>query len=211
MDAEHSVWRARLDEFREKLAAGDSITGGVAVSAISAALAASVLRMVLVATARKQNSGQIQLLIEGARDVAEVLARLADEDRAAYAAYDAARKLPKGTAAERAERDQSLAAALERATKTPLEAAHAAMRAIELCWEAACIAAGDIAADVGGAAALLAGAIRAILVSVDANLRHLKGQPAYLVLAAQRDELEQKASQQVDQVLKRIASRFPNE
>src|SRR5215471_10985585 len=101
--------------------------------------------------------------------------RLADEDRAAYGIYREALKLPKGTD----ERRQAITSALRRATEMPLAAARTAASAIDLCRQAASVVPGDIAADARGAAALLAGTVRAILASVDANLERLKDQPFY--------------------------------
>jgi methenyltetrahydrofolate cyclohydrolase len=204
---EASVWSARLEEFREGIAAGNSITGAVAVSAVSGALAATVLQMVLEVAARKHPSPGLESLIAATRDVANKLARSADEDRAAYAAFCETLKLPKTTTAEQAARQQARARALRRATQVPLEAARAAAQAIELCAAAAPFAAGAIAADIGGAAALLAGAVRAILVSVDANLRQLEDQPGYDQLLELRHEVEHRTAHQAGRVIEQIAKR----
>src|SRR4029077_975030 len=99
------------------------------------------------------------------------LKRTADEDRDAYGAYRRASLLPRATEQERVERHSAMRATLQKATEIPLGAARSAVRAIELCAEAVTLTRGDIAADLGGAAAILNGAVRAILTSVDANLR----------------------------------------
>ena len=44
MDVESSIWKATLEEFRERILGGDSTTGAVAVAAVSASLAAGVLQ-----------------------------------------------------------------------------------------------------------------------------------------------------------------------
>lgn len=198
MAEKQSIWTRTLSDFQHMIAAGDSITGAVAVSAVSAALAVDVLQMVLEVTARKRNSEHLQRLMAAARETRERLAHAADEDRAAYATYRDALKLPK----EFEGRDQALDAALQRASETPLAAASTATEALSLCVEAGKLAQGAIAADVGGAAHLLAGAIRAILISVDANLRNFQGRPSYDALVSKRGDLEAQAIALSDQVLK---------
>jgi formiminotetrahydrofolate cyclodeaminase len=204
MDVKSSIWKATLEEFRERILAGDSTTGAVAVAAVSASLAAGVLQMVLEIVARKKEAEghreRLRELIEAARSGAAQLARLADEDRAAYTEYAKALRLPKTSDEERAVRRRGMDLALIKATETPLAAARSAVDAIELCVEAAGIARGAIAADIGGAAALLAGAVRAILCSVDANLGELPDQPFRQQAAAERRALEETAVRQVEAV-----------
>src|SRR3984893_2845912 len=211
MDVEISIWKATLQQFRELILAGDSTTGAVAVAAVSASLAAGVLQMVLEIAARKKEAEghreRLRELIEAARGEAAQLARLADEDRAAYTEYARALRLPKAADEERAARRTAMDLALRKATETPLAAARSAVAAIELCAEAASIARGAVAADIGGAAALLAGAVRAIMCSVDANLRELPDQPFRREAAAQRRALEETAVRQADAVLRRVSGK----
>ena len=204
MEPQPSVWKSTLAEFEDQITQGDAITGAVAVAAVSAALAVSLLRMVLEITARKNESeslrGQIQELLEAARTASEHLKRTADEDRSAYAAYRIACRLPQATEQERAERREAQRASLQKATETPLQAARSAVRAIELCAQAATLARGDVAADIGGAAAILNGAVLAILTSVDANLRRIE----VGALVAERRDLEERASRYAEQVRDRL-------
>ena len=198
MAEEQSIWTRTLADFEQLIGAGDSITGAVAVSAVSAALAVDVLQMVLGVTARKRNSEHLQGLIGAAREARVRLARAADEDRAAYASYRDAVRLPK----EFEGRSQAIGSALQKASETPLAAARAATEALGLCVETSKLAEGAIAADVGGAAHLLAGAVRAILISVDANLRRLKGRPFYDALVSERRDLEAQATARAGEVVK---------
>lgn len=204
MESQPSVWKSTLAEFDAQITQGDAITGAVAVAAISAAFAVSLLRMVLEITARKKESeGQrerLQELLKAARSESEQLRRTADEDRAAYAAYHHASHLPRASEQERAERRSAMRSALEEATETPLRAARSAVRAIELCAEAANLVQGDVAADIGGAAAILNGAVSAILTSVDANLRRIEDGR----FIAERRDLEERASRYTEQVRDRL-------
>jgi formiminotetrahydrofolate cyclodeaminase len=200
MEPQPSVWKSTLEQFDRQITQGDSIIGGVAVAAISAAFAVSLLRMVLEITASKRESeshrGKLQELVEAATIESERLKRTADEDRDAYAAYRRASLLPRASEQERAERHSAMRATLQKATEIPLGAARSAVRAIELCAEAATFARGDVAADIGGAAAILNGAVRAILTSVDANLRRIEDKD----LVAERRELEERAGRYAKEV-----------
>ena len=162
--------------------------------------------MVLEITARKKESeshrGQLQELLETAGAESDRLKRAADEDRAAYAAYRYASLLPRATEQERVERRSAMQSTLQKATETPLQAARSAVRAIELCAEAATLARGDVAADIGGASAILNGSVRAILTSVDANLSRIED----AALVAERRDLEERASHYMEQVRDRLAS-----
>jgi formiminotetrahydrofolate cyclodeaminase len=169
----------------------DSLTGIVAAAALSASLSVQVLKSVLEVAARKHDSARLRELIEAAGRGAERLVELADADGAAYAAYMQARR----------EHSPEVQAALRRAIDSPLNAARAAAGGIDLCLEAAGFTHGAIAADVGGAAALLAGAVRAILCTVDANLRALTDEVLSGAAAAERRRLEELATGQAEKVL----------
>jgi formiminotetrahydrofolate cyclodeaminase len=139
----------------------EPLSGIVAAAAVSAAMALDVLRAVLEIAARKQTSERLPELIREAQAKAERLAQLAREDGIRYAAYLQARR----------EHSPELQAALRAAIETPLESSRTAAAAIDLCDQALPYMRGAIAADVHGAAALLAGAVRAILCTVEENLR----------------------------------------
>jgi formiminotetrahydrofolate cyclodeaminase len=52
-----------------------------------------------------------------------------------------------------------------------MRAARAAVTGLELCAKASAVVKAALAADLGAAHALLAGALRAILICIDANLK----------------------------------------
>lgn len=205
-----SVWESNLEEFREKAASGDASIAAVAVATVSAASALGLVIMVLeIVGARKDFKGdrhRLEALIEAAREESDRLARYTDEDPAAYAAYMRARQLPKNTDDERRARSRAMAAALRRATDVPLAAARTAVAGLNICAEAAAMANGAVATDLGGAAMLLAGATRAMLLSVDSNLSAL-GESEYTdQVAVERAELEAAAARQEIAVRKKVAT-----
>lgn len=206
-----SLWQSNLEEFRERVASSDSSVAAVATAAVSAACAIGLVVMVLdIIGKRKDFQGdrqRLEALANAAREEAERLTRYADEDPAAYTSYMRALHMPKGTDAERAERRKAMTAALRRATDVPLAAARTAVAGLNICAEAAELANGAVAADLGGAASLLAGATRAILGTVDANLSSL-GESEYRdQVAAERGELEERADRQERAVRKRVGAR----
>lgn len=208
-----SLWQLNLAEFRETAASSDPSVAAVAVSAISAACALGLAVMVLeVIGKRKGFQGdrqRLDALADAAREEADRLARYADEDPAAYAAYIRSLRMPKNTEAERHDRERAIGAALRRATDVPLAAARTAVAALNICAEAAGMAEGSVATDLGGAAFLLAGAVRAMLFSVDANLAAL-GESEYRdQVAAEREELEETAARQEKAVRKRVRGALP--
>lgn len=205
-----SIWHARLDEFREKIASRDPSVAAVSVAAVSAACAVNLVVMVLEITMNRKNfSGdrrRAESLVDSALAESERLARYADEDPAAYARYMRCLRMPKNTPAEREQRDHAVAEALQRATEVPIAAARSAMAALNVCAEAAEIAHGSAATDLGGAAMLLAGSVRALLLSVDANLAALGESEFADEIAAECAELEERADRQSQAVRKRVTA-----
>jgi formiminotetrahydrofolate cyclodeaminase len=150
-----------------------------------------VLKSVMEVTARKQDSAQLRELISAAAGAAESLLTLASDDGEAYASFMQARR----------HRSPEVQAALRQAIETPINAARAAAGGIELCRAAAGYTRGAIAADAAGAALLLAGAVQAILCSVDANLVGLDDKAFAREIANQRQTLEMHAIREAEAVV----------
>jgi formiminotetrahydrofolate cyclodeaminase len=168
----------------------EHLTGIVAAAAISASLAVRTLRIVLDVRERSQPSQRLRELSALASGEVEHLDQLAREDGEAYAAYMAARR----------SQSADVQVALSKAIESPLSAAQAALAGMELCHEAAGLLRGALAADVRGAAVLLNGAVRAILCTVDVNLREVDNASVAERFRAARNELEQKALEFSDAV-----------
>jgi formiminotetrahydrofolate cyclodeaminase len=173
-------------------------TGIVSVAAAAAALALRVLHGILEIAARKHNAEALVELIESAEREAQVLARLAEEDGEVYAAYLQARR----------ERSANLQSALHRTIESPLAAARAAAAGIDLCRKALPFFKGAIVADVSGAAVLLAGAVRALLCCVEANLGAIKDAVFARAVMAERHALEQRAVSESQSVLEAVERAF---
>jgi len=161
-----SVWNETLEGFRKRLAGTDPAPAGVSVAAVSATLALGLLIKVLEITKnRKSFSGdpqQIEKLIRDAAYESTRLAQAADDDIAAYKEYLASRRS---------------AAALRRAIEVPLGAARVAASGLELCAQSADLVSVPLAPDLDAARTLLAGALRAMFFSIEANLRQELDRP----------------------------------
>jgi len=160
MDA--SMWA-----FCDLVAGQSPAPAGVASAAMTADLGLSLLIKTLAITGKRPD------LMDAARRESARLREAAAEDIAAV------HELMRSHDAE----------AMLRAIEIPMRAARAAAIGIDLSVEAASEVSGLLAADTGAAAALLCGALRAILICVEANLR---AQPSE-ELAAECRTLEARA------------------
>jgi formiminotetrahydrofolate cyclodeaminase len=169
---EASVWTGTLADFREKAGGTDPVPAGVAISAVTASLALALVAKVLQIAGKKRD---VSALLEAARTESARLADLADADIRAFHQYMSTREI-------------------RQAIEVPMEAARSVVRGLALCAEAAGIVKGLTAADIGAAAALLSGAVRAMLLSVDYNLRYMHADEQFSQsITAERLELEREA------------------
>lgn len=173
-DSPRSFADLTVSAFSEALASAAPTPGGGSASAIAASLAASLTAMVARLSADRPKYAPYVKTHARALDAAEAartrFLALADEDSDAYAAFGAARKLPKETAAETAARDAAIASAAVRAAEVPLEVVrqcHALIHEVEsLAGRSNLNAASDL--DVG--ALLVLAAARGAGANVIINL-----------------------------------------
>jgi methenyltetrahydrofolate cyclohydrolase len=179
------------------VASAEPAPAGVSVSAVSATLGVSLLQKVLEIVAKRKNfagdPGRLASLRKAARNESERLTQCANEDIAAYRAYMEARRLKTGEA--------ETARTLRDVIEVPLKAARSALSGLDLCADAAGIVRGAVAADLGTAAILLAGAVRAMLLSAEVNLRQLPDGEA----SVECREIGEKAARQLGSVLRQVA------
>jgi len=194
----NGIWESTLESFRRSVASAEPVPAGVSVSAVSATLGLSLLQKVLEIVARRKSfagdPAELATLRHAAKDESARLARCADEDIAAYQDYMAARRLKAGEA--------EAAHALRAVVEAPLKAARSALSGLDLCAAAAGMVTGAVASDLATAAFLLAGAARAMLLSVEVNLRQL---PDREVMAECR-QIEAKALRYLDSVLRQVTA-----
>lgn len=167
MSMDESIWPVPLGEFREKVAGTDPVPAGVAISAVTASLALALLTKVLEITRRRKgfvcDPEQFEALLEGVRRESIHLTQLADADVQAFNRYmDCLR------------RKEATDEAMREAIRVPMEAARSVSRGLDLCREAdPHCQTGMTASDFAVVSDLLRGTLRALVLSVESNLRRL--------------------------------------
>ncbi len=204
------VWESTLEQFRSAAGSSEPIPAGVAVAATSASFALGLLAKVLKVTSRKKGfSGdlsRIEKLADSARAESKHMMQLAEDDMAAFNDYMISARMPQTTDREREERKRAVNASVHKAIETPLAAARAAASGISLCADGMDTVHAVVAADLGAAASLLAGALRVFLLCADSNIRQLAPDPSvYRDVLPDRAEWEASAFRQADSVLKHVS------
>ncbi|HEV3480758.1 MAG TPA: cyclodeaminase/cyclohydrolase family protein [Candidatus Acidoferrales bacterium] len=205
------VWESTLEQFRSAAGSSEPIPAGVAVSATSASFALGLLAKVLKVTGRKKGfSGdlsRIEKLADSARAESKHMMQLAEDDMAAFNDYMISARLPQATDREREERKRAVNASVHKAIETPLAAARAAVAGISLCADSMDMVHAVVAADLGAAASLLAGALRVFLLCADSNIRQVAPDPSvYRDVLPGRAEWESRAFRQADSVLRQVSA-----
>jgi methenyltetrahydrofolate cyclohydrolase len=183
------------------------------VSAVSARLGLGLVEKVLRIVSQRRDfngdPGRLGQLSDAARTESARLARYADEDIAAFNEYMACRRLAKDTPQQREDRECAIAAALRTTIDVPMNVARSAIAGLDLCTDAAGFVHAFVAADLGAAAELLAGAVRATLLSIDFNLGQvLQDSQFHRDIIAERHELQNQALLKSDALVRRIATRM---
>ena len=117
-----------IAEFAERLASTAPVPGGGSASAITGALGAALIRMVVALSLDKPKYAVYDRTLRQADGIAarslDRLLALADEDAAAYASLSAAFKMPKTTPEDEAARRFAIQAAARQAALAPLQVLH---------------------------------------------------------------------------------------
>jgi formiminotetrahydrofolate cyclodeaminase len=194
-----SLWSGTLAGFREKASGTDPVPASVAISAVTASLAIALLAKVLaiagkskrfIYSARPGDRQRIGVLLDAAREESARLTHLADEDIAAFNQYMDCKR-----------QGRELTAAIHKAIEVPMDAARSVVRGLGLCAEAAGMIQGLTAADIGAAGTLLFGAVQAMLLSVDFNIREMSSDERFSsAITAERRELSIEARRSAEAV-----------
>ena len=202
-----------LAKYLDDAASAQPTPGGGSVAAVAAALASTMASMAGGFTVGKEKFRSVE------PEVRQILARLADKraalldlahaDMAAYDAIMAAYRMPKATDDEKVAR----AAAVRQATKASLGVVGRVMEASrEILVESrrlADIANPNLASDVGVAAELALGAVRAARINAEVNLAWYDDAVDALTVRTRTEaavtEAERLAAETRERVMKRLA------
>jgi formiminotetrahydrofolate cyclodeaminase len=206
-----TLWTQTLSAFRDATASDAPTPGGGSVSMVSASLGLGLVVMALEITAKKPDPGSETALADLIRDARILLAEIsrhADEDIDVFQAYMAALRMPKATDAEKAARKSVMDDALRNATQAPLSAARSCVNALALAERSAELSGVRVISDVGAGAALLQGAVTAVLLNVDINLPGIKQSDLVAAFANERAALAEEAERLRAAVLSRVKARL---
>lgn len=199
----------RLGDFCEALASEQPVPGGGAAAAVSAALAASLTAMVVrlsLDRPKYADFGDLHAQALAASDAARSrFLQLADEDATAYAAYRAARSMPRETEAEKESREAATRDAARIATKVPLELVKACQAQVELVDRCAGRTNLYVASDLEVAALLLDSAARAAAANVRVNLPSIGDEGYASAVTAEVDQRLQQVQSTADRARERVA------
>lgn len=201
-----------VEDLATALASDAPTPGGGTAAALAGAMGAALAEMVAGLTLSKEKyvdaHDVVRPIAGAARRTRAELLRLADKDSESYDRVLAARRLPKETEEERAERSRQIAAANRHAAEVPLQTAREAARLLHHIPTLAAKGNPNAASDAGAAALLLAAAVEGALLNVAINLDGA-GDPAFAEeLRSESSRLGREAAATCDDVLALVRARF---
>lgn len=197
-------------EFLEALASGEPTPGGGSSAAFGAAMAASLVAMVGRVTVGKKKYADVEAemwpLIEEGVDLMAAMKEAVSKDAEAFEAYMKARKLPRDTEQQKADRIQAIQAASINAAEVPLQVARTAVQILRLAVTAAEKGNINAISDAGTAAAFAQAALKGAGLNVRINLLGLEKEsdPARMLneirgLEKQAQKLDESLSQTLNE------------
>ena len=167
--------------FLDDLASSEPTPGGGSASAYAAAMAASLVAMVGRVTVGKKRyadvEGEMWPIIEEATHLVAVLQSAVHEDAAVFEAYMQARRLPRDTDQQKADRSLAIKEASKKAAVVPLSVARNTLRVMQLGVKVAELGNKNAISDAGTAIALAKAAIKGAGLNVRINLIGLEEEP----------------------------------
>lgn len=201
-----------LDDFLGALASEAPTPGGGTAAAVAGAMGAGLAEMVAALTLSKEKYASaheaVRPIAQAARATREEMVELARADSDAYDGVVAARRLPRESAEEKAERSRRLADANRVATEVPMRTARAAVRLLAALPELVEKGNPNAASDAGSAALLLDAAAGAALLNVGINLSGIDDTQFVAEMQRETADLQTEAQRLRDQVLAAVRRRF---
>lgn len=191
-----------VKDFVAKLASDTPTPGGGAVAALSGAMSAALLSMVLQISLRKKKDAEeikkIKEIIEDCNETAKRLTSLIDEDAEAFDKVMEAYKMPKKSIEEKNERKKAIQEQLKSASLVPLEVMKNVKKLFNYFDFAIMHTLKSTMSDIGTALLLADTAIKSASYNVDINLKLLKdeefkkkvGDEASEIISFARDKLD---------------------
>lgn len=167
-----------LAAFLDRLGSNSPTPGGGAAAAYAAAMGAAAVRKVVAVTVGKPkyaaHEEELQPYVAQLHTLSERCIALAAADEAAFAAFMAAYRLPRGTDDERAARATAIQEGVRGAAAVPLRLMAACREILTIAERVAVIGNPSAAGDCGAGAALAVAAMRTSMLNVTANVAAMK-------------------------------------
>ncbi|MFH1422224.1 MAG: cyclodeaminase/cyclohydrolase family protein [Planctomycetota bacterium] len=167
-----------IKQYIDDAASGKPAPGGGSVSALAAALGASMGSMVCNFTVGKEKFKEVEPRAKEIMSICEksrtALLSLMDRDVEEYSKVTAAYGMPKETDEQKTARKAAIQEALKSAMLVPLEAFRACLNVLEQMKDLAEIGNPNLISDVGVAAILSAAGLAGAKLNVDINLSFIK-------------------------------------
>jgi formiminotetrahydrofolate cyclodeaminase len=197
-------------ELIDRLASKAPAPGGGSAAALAGAMGAALVEMVGELTTGRADldgsDGAVGEICAAATTRRTELLGLAELDASAYDAVIAARRLPRQTDAERADRALRVTDATREATRIPLRVAEAAADVLRLAERIAPLGNPHAVSDAGVAAQLASASVRGALLNVRINLPSLaEDDPVRRSAATRVDALDAEARERERHVLAVVA------
>jgi len=197
-----------LLRYLEDAAAAQPTPGGGSVAAVAGALASTMASMAAAFTSGKDKFKAVQAEIDEAIERLAAarwrLLDLAHEDMDAYSAIMAAYRLPKATDQEKAARIEAIRKATRNSIRVVEGVLSASRDVLVVALRLAGIANPNLISDVGVAAELALGAVKAARINVEVNLSGLKDEAEAAAVRSRTEEIVTQAEQLADEVRKAV-------
>lgn len=161
--------------FLDRLGAADPVPGGGSASALAAAMAAELFKMVMAVTRSKEEEKRDLLTPLQARvsAAADTLAGLVDRDADAYSRVRDAYRMPKETEDDRNQRDVAIQLGLREATTVPLDVLASCLELLEVAPDVVLYGRASCISDAGTGNFLALSAAMGAFLNVQANMAHI--------------------------------------
>jgi methenyltetrahydrofolate cyclohydrolase len=201
-----------FDELVGALASDAPTPGGGTAAALAGAMGASLAEMVAALTLAKEkysaSHDAVRPIGQAAAAARESLLRLAQEDSDSYDAVVAARRLPKDTDEQRAERSRRMAETNRLAAEVPMRTAREAAGLLAALPDLAEKGNPNAASDAGAAALLLEAAVQGALLNVVINLAGTEDHGFAKRMTEESERVAREASRVREKVLAAVRKRL---
>lgn len=196
-----------IGDYLDTLGSSSPTPGGGSVAGLAGALGASLGKMVIGLTVKREPSDAMDAEFAHLHSAVETLIDASRQDEEAYGGYIAASRLPKGTDEEKAHRRQAMQEALIHAAEVPLTLATASLGVLSSMAIVIERGSKHALSDAAIGVALAEVSVNGALTFVRANVPMIKDEAVASSLAQRADSIESVTQTMVSELRAAIAAR----